>query len=166
MNISIASWKGQRSKQSYSSLSLYMTNSQLIEDILYPSQTHYFLKRASVAPIGSPFLKASIVFSSISNLSSQIFKHFSACSTGTTTTPSKSARIKSPGLIVKGLCCVSEVNCTGTLSPEALVKVLDPSAEVAFANTCFAEVSRFRAKVGNKVSYGQETPSPYAHSNP
>lgn len=38
--------------------------------------------------------------------------------------------------MVSGLCCVSEVNWTGTLRPEARVKVLEPSAEVAFAKTC------------------------------
>ena len=39
-------------------------------------------------------------------------------------------------MIVRGLFCVSEVNCTGTFSLDALVKVLEPNAEVPFAKTC------------------------------
>lgn len=52
-----------------------------------------------------------------------------------TTTPSRSARIKSPGLIVRGVCWVGDVNCTGTLSAADLVKVFEPSDEVPLAKS-------------------------------
>jgi hypothetical protein len=102
---------------------------------------HHFLSLASVAPISSPRSSACTVNASISARFSQISRHSSTLLGGITTTPSISATIRSPGLIVSGCVCSDDVNSIGTFKAEALVKVFEPSEDDDFANSCSDHIS-------------------------
>lgn len=104
-------------------------------------QLFYFLNFLIVGPIGSPLSKHRFVSASISNLSSQSFKHSSAFSGGMATTPSASPRIISPGLTLTttfpwpSLPLNSSISySTGTFNSEDLVKPFDPKTLTPLAN--------------------------------
>lgn len=120
----------------------------------------YFLSLASVAPISSPLFRASMVSSSILARFSQTSSSSSALPGGITTTPSASATIRSPGLIVSGRICSGDVNSTGTFRAEARVKVFEPKDEDAFAKTYGDHVSRNDETEHHNLLTHWETHSP------
>ena len=90
----------------------------------------YLRSLASVGPISSPRRSASMVRRSISARSSHRARTCSTRAGGTTTTPSTSPTIRSPGLTHR-----SSRTRSGTSISDARVKVLEPRMEVSLAKT-------------------------------
>lgn len=108
----------------------------------------YFLNFAIASPIPLPAFRASIILSSISFLSRQISTTWSTSLGGTTTTPSWSATIRSPGLIHK-----SPLNCSATSSSLARVKVFEPRIDVPLAKTYVWSVNQHSSLRGDEQSH-------------
>jgi hypothetical protein len=82
---------------------------------------------------------------------------------GITTTPSKSATMRSPGLIVSGSLCSGDVNSTETFNAVALVNVFEPSDDDDFANSCLSSSVSALLRVAIAYVDPPEISSPYAH---
>lgn len=69
------------------------------------------------------------------------------------TTPSASAKIKSPGLIVNGSSCVSDVNWTGSFRVDDLVNEAEPRIEIPLANNWVLVRIKFENDMHWKETY-------------